>query len=184
MELVDLLPESGSVAVFGEEIEERLIRSIPHAERDISLVPLTPDQVKLALSLDIPIMEGMPDYLYMVADFEPKEGYFTVGRCPSPFKLRLAEIGAERVIVLLRQKYRTVSVEYLPFLHDDIEPLIALYGNTFHRRESPFGNSVIELVPDIDDVEELRSKIKDIPGVIEVSIIPTVPYKKIYLREM
>ena len=64
-----------------------------------------------------------------------------------------------------------------------IEPLIALYGNTFYRRESPFGNSVIELVPDVDDVEELRTKIKDIPGVIEVSIIPTIPYKKIYLKE-
>ena len=180
-----LLPENGLIAVLGKDIEEGLVKAVAYAQAEgkkVFLAPLTPKQVDLVFKLDVDTRKGYPDYFYVELDFEPREGYFTVGNCDSPMLLRLYEMGADKTVVFLRRKYHTVSVEYTSFLREEIEPIISLFGEIVARRENAHENTVVDIVPLIEDVEELRKKLKDIPGVAEVGIFPIVPYKKIVLK--
>ena len=85
-------------------------------------------------------------------------------------------------IVFLRNKYHTISVEYTSYLSDLIEPIISLYGEVVSRRETACGNTVVDIIPVEEDVEELRKLLKEVPGVVEVGIFPIIPYKKIVLK--
>ena len=181
----NILPDIGTIAVMGETVEDPLIRAMAYeiAEgKNLKLIPTNPQQISLAEKLDIPIVRGFPDYFFFEADREPKEGYFTIGKCDSPMLLRLYEMGADKTIVFLRNKYHTISVEYTTYMSDIIEPVIALYGEIVARRETPYGNNVVDIVPTEEDVEELRKLLKEIPGVAEVGIIPTIPYRKIFWK--
>ncbi len=175
----ELLPEDGVIAVMGRNIWDPLLRAA--AYKNLKVIPLTPDQWRLITSLNIPSVKGMPDYFYIEMDWE-KTGFFTVGYCESPLTLRLYETLSDRVVVFLRRKYHTVSVEYLSHLREDVEPAISLVGEIVARRENFHGNTVVDIVPYEDDMEFTRSKLKDVPGVLEVGILPTIPHKKIVIR--
>ncbi len=180
-----LLPNRGTFTVIGKEVEEALIRaaSLKNTEgSSLKLVPISPKQADLATRIGLETELGYPEYLYILLDFEVKEGLFTVGNCNCPMLLRLYEIGADKTIVFLRQRYHTVSVEYTTYLSDKIEPIISLYGEIVARRENSFGNRVVDIVPIEEDPEELRRLLKEVPGVVEVGILPIIPYRKIVMK--
>lgn len=182
---VGLLPERGTVAVIGRTLEEPIIRaaSLKNAEgARLKIVPTSPKQADLAIRLGLETETGYPEYLYLLLDFEVREGLFTVGNCDCPMLLRLYEMGADRVIVFLRKRYHTVSVEYTTYLSDKIEPIISLYGEIVARRENSFGNTVVDIVPVEEDPEELRRLLKEVPGVVEVGILPIIPHRKIVMK--
>lgn len=180
-----LLPEVGTVAVMGRDIEDPIIRALAYEqaeEKNLYLIPLTPEQMVLAQRLGIETKKGYPDYMYMEVDREAKEGLFVAGGTEYPMLMRLYEMGADRTIVFLRNKYHTVSVEYVSYLREEIEPIISLFGEIVSRKENGLGNTVVDIVSTEEDMEFLRSKLLDVPGVVEAAIIPTIPYKKIVLR--
>ncbi|NPA86949.1 MAG: ribose-5-phosphate isomerase A [Candidatus Diapherotrites archaeon] len=182
---VELLPRRGVIAVLGKDVEEKIMRAAAYAREEgkkLKVVPLNPRQAELAQRLNIPTVHGYPDYFYVLLDFEPMENLFTVGNCDCPMLLRLYEMGAEKTVVLLRRKYHTVSVEYSTYLSHLIEPIISLYGEIVARRENPFGHRVVDIVPIEEDPEELRRLLKEVPGVVEVGILPIIPYRKIVLK--
>ena len=180
-----LLPKRGTVAVIGKEIWEPIVRAIAYAQSEgdkVYLIPVSPSQAKLGLNLGIEMKKGFPDYLFLLVDFEPSEGFFTVGNCDCPMLIRLYEMGAEKTIIFLRKKYHTISVEYYSYLREEIEPIISLYGEIVARRGSPLGSTVVDIVPSEEDIEELRKMLKEVPGVLEVGIFPILPYRKIILK--
>jgi len=181
-----LLPDVGTVAVAGKNIEDPIIRAIAYEqaedEKNVFLTPISPEQMILAQKLDIEIRKGYPDYMYIEMDREPKEGIFIAGAMDYPMLTRLYEMGADRTIVFLRNKYHTISVEYVSYLREEIEPIISLFGEIVSRKENGLGNTVVDIVPSEEDVEFLRSKLLEVPGVVEAGIIPTVPWKKIIIR--
>ncbi len=180
-----LIPERGTVAVIGKEIWEPVVRAVAYAQSEgdkVYLVPVTPEQARLGISLGIEMKRGFPDYLFLLLDFERGEGLFTVGNCDCPMLMRLYEMGAEKTIVFLRKKYHTISVEYYSYLREEIEPIVSLYGEIVARRESPIGTTVVDVVPTEEDVEELRRLLKEVPGVLEVGIFPILPHRKIVFK--
>ena len=170
---------------MGEVFEEPFVRALALKQAEgqrVYLVPLTPSQSELALRLGVETRRGFPDYMFLEVDHELDEDVFSLGGAVSPLLARLYERGAERTIVIERKKYPTVSVEYATSLREEIEPIISLYGEIVARRRSPLGTTVIDIVPFLDDPIEVRSILKDQPGVLEVGVFPLEPYRRIVLR--
>ncbi len=176
-----LFPREGSVAIYGRRMEEDLLRALGYAQAEGSnnpFIPITASQYVKAKELGLRIASGYPDYLFLEVD-RYEGGNAVAGRVDSPLLMRLYEMVSDRVILLETRYYHTITVEYIPTVFHHVEPMILLYGDIVERKKNALGHYVAEVIPTESNLDFLREKLREIPGVVEVSIVPTLPFRRI-----
>jgi hypothetical protein len=185
LDLVNLLPRSGVIAISGGRLEEDLVKAVMYARNsgaDLRLIPLSPKQMQWALEMDIPVVRGYPTYFIRQAEYKGPD-YFLQSRSDSVFADRIMAKMAEHLWAFVTDQRKEVLVEAVPqFIEYTLDEL-SLYGDILDRTRNYMGHVLIRLRPAEDDFFHLAHALRDVPGVIDVGIYLETPEKTVVIKK-
>jgi len=184
VKLAEILPKSGTVAVSGGRLEEKILSAIAYANEmgaSLRLIPLSPSQLQEAFELGIPLARGYPTLFLLQAEYQGHD-YFLQSRTFSVFADRIMAKAAEHIWALVTDRRREVLVEAVPYFLEYTIDGLSLYGDVEKRGKNHFGHVLLVLKPREHDYFTLAHLVRDVPGVIDVGIYLEPPEKVIDLR--